>query len=270
MQPTLNPHDLEPLHQVVEGVPELREDEQPLVGTVEEALVLHDLPETAQLRLAARAFDRFRLFGKFPELGDLLTDLIGVTGQRVRLQNPLQPLAFGFLQLVELLLIGDVRRRRLQQIVGALEPLLQTSRPVFEGAPHGVGAGGQAPLIQRHQESDRACPRVVAFRGSARALPFHEARDRHVELELGPVDGEVGGVRDAFREHRLGGPRAVVLPLREVDHRLLGAAEVEGGAPVLHRYADRLHVGVGVLVEELQEQGEVLRVALVRGGGQQQ
>ena len=99
---------LEAIHQVVEGVPELREDQQPLVGTVEEPLVLHDRAEAGQLSLAAGAFDRLRFLGKLSELGDLLADLIGVPGQRVRLQDPLQPLAFGFLQLVELVLVGDV------------------------------------------------------------------------------------------------------------------------------------------------------------------
>ena len=77
-------------------------------------------------------------------------------------------------------------------------------------------------------------------------------------------------MRNALGEDLLGGPGAVRPPLGEVDHRLLGAAQVEGRAPAVHRFADRLHVGVGVGVEELQEQAEVLRIALVRGRGEQQ
>ena len=55
-----------------------------------------------------------------------------------------------------------------------------------------------------------------------------------------------------------------------MDHRLLRAAQVERGAPPVHRLPNRAHVGVGVAVEELEEEREVVGVALVRGRGQQQ
>ena len=77
-------------------------------------------------------------------------------------------------------------------------------------------------------------------------------------------------MRDALGEDLLGDPGAVGLPLGEVDHRLLGPAQVERRAAAVHRLADRLHVGVGVGIEQLQEEAEVGRVALVRGRGQQQ
>ena len=45
MEPTRKPQDFSSLYQVVEGVPELREDKQPLVGIVEEPLLPHDFVE---------------------------------------------------------------------------------------------------------------------------------------------------------------------------------------------------------------------------------
>jgi len=41
-------------------------------------------------------------------------------------------------------------------------------------------------------------------------------------------------------------------------------------SPAVHRFADRADVGIRVGVEELEEQAEVLRVALIRRRGQQQ
>ena len=56
---------------------------------------------------------------------------------------------------------------------------------------------------------------------------------------------------DALGEDFLGDPGVVRLPLREVDHRFLGPAQVERRAVAVHRLADRLHVGVGIRVEQL-------------------
>ena len=77
-------------------------------------------------------------------------------------------------------------------------------------------------------------------------------------------------MRDALGEDRLGRPGAVRPPLREIDHRLLGTAQVEGCPPAVHRLADRLDVGVGVGVEKLKEKAEIFRIALVRGCRQQE
>jgi hypothetical protein len=75
---------------------------------------------------------------------------------------------------------------------------------------------------------------------------------------------EIDGVRDALGEDLLGDPGVVRLPLGEVDHRLLGAPQVEGRSPVLHRLADRGHVGIYVRVQKLEKHCEVLRVAFMR------
>jgi hypothetical protein len=77
-------------------------------------------------------------------------------------------------------------------------------------------------------------------------------------------------VRNALGKYRLGRPRAIRPPFGEVDHRLLGAAQIERRAPAVHGFPDRLHVGVGVGVEELQEQAEVHGIALVGGRCEQQ
>ena len=48
------------------------------------------------------------------------------------------------------------------------------------------------------------------------------------------------------------------------------AAQVERSPPVVHRLSDRAHVGVGVPIEKLEEEREVLRVPLMWRRGQQQ
>jgi hypothetical protein len=101
-------------------------------------------------------------------------------------------------------------------------------------------------------------------------LRLHERSDLAVKLILRTVDVEVHRRRDALGENLLRLPGPVRLALREIDHRLLHPAKVEGGASALHRLADGLHVGVGVLVQKLEEQAEVDGVALVRCGGEEQ
>ena len=130
--------------------------------------------------------------------------------------------------------------------------------------PHSVGARRKPALVERHQEPDGASARVLTRCRSPGALALHKARYIAVEVELHPVDLEIHSVRNALGEDRLGTPRSVCPPLGEVDHRLFGAAQVEGRPPAVHCFADRFHICVGVDVEELQEQAEVLRIALMR------
>ena len=125
-------------------------------------------------------------------------------------------------------------------------------------------------MVEGHQEADGAGPSIVAARGGPGALELHEPRHLLVQLEFGPVDLEVGGSRNALREDFARLPAAVLTPFREVDHRLLRAAQVERRPPSVHCLAYRAHVGVGVAVQQLQEQGEVLGIPLVWRRGQQQ
>ena len=110
----------------------------------------------------------------------------------------------------------------------------------------------------------------IPFGGGALALALHEPRDGPVQLELRTVNLEFGRLRDPLGEHRFRGPLAVALSFREVDHRFLGPAQVERGPLAVHGLADGFDVGVGVAVEQLQEEREVLRVTFVWGGGQQE
>ncbi len=125
-------------------------------------------------------------------------------------------------------------------------------------------------MIERHQEPDRSGARIVTLGGGLCALTLHETGDLPVEIKFLAVDLEVNGVRDALREYLLGCPRAIGPPLGEVDHRFLCTAEVKRRAATVHSFSDGTHIGVGVLVQQLQEQREVDRVALMRCRGQHQ
>ena len=261
---------LQPIHEVVQRVLELGEEEQALVRVVEEAFLLEQLLELRELRLGARILDRLGLDGQASQLLDLLAHLIGASRERDRLEHRLQPLALALLHLLQLFRIGKIRRRLAGEILRTLETLFQAPGAVLERTAHGVGARREPALVERHQEADRAGARVLALGCGAGALALHEARHIAVEVELRPVDLEIHRVRNALGEDRLGRPGAVRPPLGKVDHRLLGAAQVEGRPPAVHRFADRLHVGVAVGIEELQEQAEVLGIALVGRRREQQ
>ena len=84
-------------------------------------------------------------------------------------------------------------------------------------------------------------------------MPFHEPRDLLVEIEFRAIDGKVGSACDTVGEYRFCRPVAILLAFREIDHGLLGSAQVERGASPFHGLSDRFHVGVGIPVEELQE-----------------
>ena len=89
--------------------------------------------------------------------------------------------------------------------------------------------------------------------GGPGTLLLHEPRDVPVELELRSIDLKVRGARDSFGEDLPGYPDPVRLAFREVEHGLLGAAELERGFSLVHRLADRLDVGVCIGIEKLQK-----------------
>jgi len=65
--------------------------------------------------------------------------------------------------------------------------------------------------------------------GGPGALALHEAGDVAVQVELGAVNAEVGGVGDAAGEDLAAGPGAVRLAMGEMDHGFLGAANTARG-----------------------------------------
>ena len=158
----------------------------------------------------------------------------------------------------------------MHQLLRLFESLLQAVGAVLEAAAHGTSTGGESSLVEGHQEADGAGARVVVLGRGAGALAFHEAGDLAVELELIPIDGEVHRVRDALSEDLARFPGAVLVALGEVDHRLFRAPQVEGRPLLGHGLLDGAHVGVGVSIQKLQEEGEVDRIAPVRRGGHQE
>ena len=237
---------------------------------VEEPLPPQQLLELRQLRLGACPLDVVGLDGQGSQFADLFPYQLGVAGQRDGLEQLLQSLAVLVLHFIELVHARHVRWCGAREILGLREAALQSFGPIREAAPDGPCAGRQAPLVEGHQESHGSGPPIVAGCGRAGALALHESRHLPVQVELGTVDLEVDGTRNALREDRPGHPLAVLVPLRELDHRLLGAPQVERRPARIHRLPDRTHVGVRVAIEELQKQREVLGVALVRRCGQQQ
>ena len=118
------------------------------------------------------------------------------------------------------------------------QQLGEALRPVFEGPAQGIGRGGETPLVERHQKADGAGLCLFAACGCRGALAADEPGDLGVEIELVALDAKIDAVRDALREDLARDPFAVGPSLGEVDHRLLGAAQIEGRAPVFHRLPD--------------------------------
>ena len=95
---------------MVQGVPELGEDEQALLGVVKESLLLENGLELVELGLAAGLLHLPGPLGQPFKLLHFPLDLVGVSGQRYRVQQPLQALPVGVIHLLQVLRVGEVRR----------------------------------------------------------------------------------------------------------------------------------------------------------------
>ena len=151
--------------EVVERVLELGEKEEPLVRVVEETLLPHHVLEARELRFHPACLDSLCLHGEFFEFGDLGPHVLGVPGERDRLQDVFQTFAFAFFHFFQLVRIGQVRRRGSGDLLGLLQAHVEPLRPVLQRAAHGAGARRQTALIQGHEEADGAGARVVAGGG---------------------------------------------------------------------------------------------------------
>ena len=210
---------LEPAGEMVEGVPELREDEQALVGPVEEALVAEQVLEPRKLRFPSPdASTAWACFAKCRSSAVSSRTCSAFPARVTASSIPFEALALAFLHLLDLVRAGEIRRRGAGQRLRLLQPFFEPPRAVFETLPQCMGAGCKPALVQRHQEAHRAGARVVPSRGGLRALALHEAGDVLVEVELRAVHLEFDRMRDAPGEDLLRRPRAVRLPFREVDH----------------------------------------------------
>src|SRR5260370_19315378 len=110
-------------------------------------------------------------------------------------------------------------------------------------------ARSESALIKSHQESNRACTRIITFRCSARGLRFHEGSDIAVQIELVAIDGEIRCPRIALDKKLSCDPTAVGLALGKIDHRFLGAPKIKGCDASGDGLANRLHVCIGILIE---------------------
>ena len=165
--------ELEAVQDVVQGVPELGEDQQALFGIVEEPLLVEDGVELVELRLAGGILDCPGPLGQMFKLFYFPPDFVDIPGQRHRVQQLLQALPVGVIHLLQ---VGEIGRSLAGQVLGLLEPGIQPAHPVFQGADHGVGAGGEAPLVEGHQELDGPGPPVVAHLVGPHALSFKRSR----------------------------------------------------------------------------------------------
>jgi len=103
---------LEPLDQVVEGVLKLRKEQQPLIRTVEETLLVQQRLELGQLRLRARGLDGLGILDQPPQFLHLAPDLLGVGGEGGGFQQLFQPLPLALLHLLQLIGLGELRGQR--------------------------------------------------------------------------------------------------------------------------------------------------------------
>ena len=117
---------------MVQGVPELGEDEQPLLGVVEEPLLTEDGVQFVELGFVAGLFDLLGPRCQRFKLCDFPSDFIGVAGQGDRVQQPLQALPVGVIHLLQVLRVGEVRGSLASQVLGLLESGIQPVHPVLQ------------------------------------------------------------------------------------------------------------------------------------------
>ena len=89
-------------------------------------------------------------------------------------------------------------------------------------------------------------------------------------MQNNTINGEIGSSRIALGEELSRNPTPISLALGKINHRLFGAPKVEGRDPASDGLANRLHVGVCILIGKLEEQTEIFGIPLMLCGGQHQ
>ena len=125
---------------IVQGILELREYEEPLVGIIKEALLLENRFELEQLGFDVPVFHVLGLFGQAEQFLDFIADLVGVFGQGDCLEQFLETLTFALFHLFELFRVGKIGRGNLDEFDGLLEAKFQSAGAVLEAAPDGMDA----------------------------------------------------------------------------------------------------------------------------------
>src|SRR4030065_2551773 len=104
-----------------------------------------------------------------------------------------------------------------------------------------MGTGGEAALVEGHEESDCPCPRIIPLGSGFRALVFYKPRHVAIEVEFGSIDLKIYRMGYALGENFTGDPCSVFLALWEIDHRLLGAPQVKWGLSAAHGFTEGLY-----------------------------
>ena len=123
----------------------------------------------------------------------------------------------------------------------------------MQGTSHGISTRGQPPLVESHQEANHPGPGIVALGGCPGTLTLHESGDVLIQGKLGPIDLKVNGMRNTLRKNLASDPGAILLTLREVDHGLLSAPQIERRLAPVYGHTQRAHIGRGITVQELQK-----------------
>ena len=160
--------------EVVERVLELGENEQPLVGMVEETLAPASRSRGVRASLPPRFLDSLRLLGEFFEFAISSRTCSGfwasVTPPSMCSSRSRSPSSISSRSSASGRSAG-----RSGQSPGLLQVLRRAACARFSSERRdGVGARREAALIQGHQEADGTGARVVAAGGRLGALLLHE------------------------------------------------------------------------------------------------
>ena len=255
--------------EVIERIFVFGEQQQSQVGIGEDALLGQLCLQSAELDLKTAVFYALGVVNQFGDFFEFVLQVGFSASERGAFQFALPGLALGVVHFIPFFFGRDVGHREVTKLVRGFQELLQSFLAADEGLLERVRGTGHPALIHRHDETDRTGAAFVTGFGGTGGLALNVMGDGLVKLHFRAFKTERNRVGDALLEQLDRLPGAVRLRLREIEHHFFGAPEVAGGFPAIHRVVDRLHVRVGFLVEQLKEQAEVGRVALVRRGRQQ-
>ena len=123
---------------IIEGVLELGEDQQPLIRIGTEPFAFE---EAVELDLADGFLDGLRQAGKALQLGDFLAHLLGVAGQGDGFKDALPPFPIRLLHFLKLVFRGDFGGCLAGDIPSLLQEFGEAVDPIFERPPQRVGRG---------------------------------------------------------------------------------------------------------------------------------
>ena len=99
--------------------------------------------------------------GQPAKLLNLVANLIGAARERHRFQHRLQSITLALLHLLQFFRVRQIRRGLSGKVLSPFQAFFEPAGAVFKRTAHGVRAGREPSLIERHQETDRAGARVL-------------------------------------------------------------------------------------------------------------